>query len=325
MKYFYLLLSAFISFTLNSQQVWQAADLRIRDPFIFADSASGTYYLYRSGRAEINGSMQNVVDVFTGKDLKTWNGPSSCFILPENFWATNMIWAPEMHKYQGKYYLFVTFTSFDTLLSTPENPAKPARYKPFKRGTQVLWSDSPSGPFHILDNRSTTPQDWMCLDGTFYEEDGIPYMIFCHEWLQINDGTVNAVRLKSDLSAMEGAPFVLFKASDAPWVVVKPQGNVTDGPFMYRTKSGKLLMIWSSFGKSGYAELIAYSESGKIAGPWKQLPEPLFTEDGGHGMIFKTFEGNLMFVYHQPNKSPDERLKLIQLDDPGNMISKAKP
>jgi hypothetical protein len=28
----------------------------------------------------------------------------------------------------------------------------------------------------------------MALDGTLWVEDGVPYMIFCHEWIQITDG-----------------------------------------------------------------------------------------------------------------------------------------
>jgi hypothetical protein len=41
----------------------------------------------------------------------------------------------------------------------------------------------------------------MTLDGTLWVEDELPYMVFCHEWVQIKDGTVESVRLKDDLSA----------------------------------------------------------------------------------------------------------------------------
>jgi hypothetical protein len=54
----------------------------------------------------------------------------------------------------------------------------------------------------------------------------------------------------------------LFRASEAPWVRPYQPGNfVTDGPFLHRTKAGKLLMIWSSFRKGGdYAIGVAESE-----------------------------------------------------------------
>jgi len=94
---------------------------------------------------------------------------------------------------------------------------------------------------------------------------------------------------------------------------------VTDGPFLYRTTAGKLLMIWSSFGAGGYATGIAVSASGKVRGPWTQVPEPLFATDGGHGMIFRRFDGQWMLTLHQPNRSPDERARLFELEDTGDL------
>jgi GH43 family beta-xylosidase len=320
MKKFFFVLAAFMVTCTFAQDNYTIDVLRVRDPFILADSASRTYYLYNSSGLRNIAPDNPGVDVFTSKDLKIWEGPFNCFSIPDNFWAKNMVWAPEVHQFNGKYYMFVTFTSHDTIISTPENPFRPDWTKPYRRGTQILWSDSPMGPFHIFENKPTTPEDWMCLDGTLYVENNQPYMVFCHEWVQINDGRIDFVKLKSDLSATEGTPFVLFKASEAPWVVTKKTGNVTDGPFLYRTAKGKLLMIWSGFGENGYAAGIAYSKTGGIAGPWKQFPELLISQDGGHGMIFRTFEGRLMFVFHQPNNSPNERLNMIEIEEKNNLI-----
>ena len=63
----------------------------------------------------------------------------------------------------------------------------------------------------------------------------------------------------------------------------------------------------------GYATLSAASESGSIHGPWLQLPTPLFVDDGGHAMIFHTFDGTPMLALHHPNQSPYERALLIEL------------
>jgi hypothetical protein len=94
----------------------------------------------------------------------------------------------------------------------------------------------------------------MALDGTLFIEKGTPYLVFCHEWIQVEDDTMEVVRLKKDLSGPVGKPRTLFRASDADWVkklevkAYKSSGNITDGPWFYRTKTGKLLMLWSSFG-----------------------------------------------------------------------------
>ncbi len=45
-------------------------------------------------------------------------------------------------------------------------------------------------------------------------------------------------------------------------------------------------MTWSSFANGAYTTGVAISESGRLRGPWRQQAEPLFTDDGGHGMTF---------------------------------------
>jgi GH43 family beta-xylosidase len=288
------------------------ADIHMRDIGVLADSSTHTYYAVASaGRA---------VRAYTSKDLVNWTGPYIVFQTPPDFWgdvSIRSIWAPEMHAYRGKYYLFLTF---DT------NSRFPEQWRDWlprvKRGSQVLVSDSPLGPFRPFENHSTLPVDMMTLDGTLWIEDGVPYMVFAHEWVQIKDGTIEMVQLKDDLSATVGEPKRLFNGSDAPWGRASAQygSYVTDAPYLWRTRTGKLLMIWSSFGTGGYTVGIAESESGKLAGPWKQQPTPLFAEDGGHGMIFRSFDGKLMLILHQPNQSGRERARLFELEDTGETL-----
>jgi hypothetical protein len=164
----------------------------------------------------------------------------------------------------------------------------------------------------------------MALDGTLWVQDGVPYMVYCHEWVQVCDGGMNLVRLKKDLSGADGTPVRLFCASSAEWSTGDgPEGNkhyVTDGCFLYRTRTDKLLMVWSSFKEGVYAVGIAESATGKITGPWIQQPEPLFV-NGGHSMIFRDFEGRLCLVLHSPN-SPGgkERAKILELEDLGHTL-----
>jgi beta-xylosidase len=230
-----------------------------------------------------------------------------------------MVWAPEMHAYNGAYYLFVTLTLRDTL---PD--AKPVDAKSWppmhRRGTWIYRADSPAGPFAPLKDAPHTPPGWMALDGTLHvESDGTPYMVFCHEWVQLIDGAIAAVPLTRDLRDTAGEPVRLFSASAAPGAKTGPlEGKVTDGPFLYRSqKSGALFMIWSTFipGKE-YCVLLARSESGRVTGPWTGHT-PLYTTNGGHGMIFKAFDGALLLALHQPNTGPKERLRLIGLTDDG--------
>lgn len=38
------------------------------------------------------------------------------------------------------------------------------------------------------------------------------------------------------------------------------------------------------------------------------------SEDGGHGMLFKTFDGKQLLAMHTPNKSPMERATFIEIE-----------
>ena len=72
-------------------------------------------------------------------------------------------------------------------------------------------------------------------------------------------------------------------------------------------------MIWSSFGEKGYLQSVLRSDNGKLSGKW--LPQKLlFDTDGGHGMIFRGFDGQLRLALHHPNTGP-ERLTLFPLKE----------
>ena len=284
-------------------------ELRVRDGCVYPDPTTQSYIMYFASRSP-NGRA--AVAAYTSKDLEIWTGPTFVFERPEEWWADRGIWAPEMHAYKGKYYLFLTFDS------SHKFPEQWRDWLPrVKRASQILVADSPMGPFKPFANKPTLPEDMMTLDGTLWVEDGAPYMVFCHEWVQIKDGTVEMIRLTDDLSATVGEPKRLFHGSDAPWSKKSEQYgcHVTDGPWFYRTQGGKLLMLWSSGSATGYAVGIATSTSGKLAGPWTQSPTALFAADGGHAMLFRKFDGQLMLALHQPNQTPNERERFIELDE----------
>ncbi|HWQ91828.1 MAG TPA: hypothetical protein VN673_09160, partial [Clostridia bacterium] len=77
---------------------------------------------------------------------------------------------------------------------------------------------------------------------------------------------------------------------------------------------------WSSFTDTGYTTGLAISDSGKVAGPWRQQSDPFFREDGGHPMIFRRFDGSWMVSLHSPNRSPAERCRLIEVEDTGETL-----
>ena len=317
----YLLFMALFMVISSFAQNLTLKDIYIRDPFIVPVAEEGVYYMYASSPTTENGVTYGGMVAYKSKDLKTWTGPVRVFDVPRDNWITGTVWAPEVHSYNGKYYLFATLNS-DIIWKAPEK-GHPAFTH---RATQVFWAERPEGPFRAFDEKVPhTPMGQMCLDGTLWVENGIPYMIYCHEWVEMMDGTMELVQLKDDLSGTVGQPIRLFCASAAEWSTGSARSDgqrtyVTDGCFLYRTRTGKLLMIWSSFKNGDYAIGIAESATGKVIGPWRQQKEPLFEKDGGHGMIFKTFEGELRLVLHSPNGGGLERAHLFEIEDCGDTL-----
>ena len=267
-------------------------EIRIRDPFILTDKENGCYYMYGTTALE-KGTLaaRNTFSVYKTKDLESFEEPKIIFNGSEiGFWADRDFWAPEVHKYNGKYYLFGSCKAEGKC-----------------RATQIFVSDTPDGIFKPVSDKPITPEGWECLDGTFFVEGGIPYVVFCHEWVQVKDGEIWAMPLKEDLSAPTGEPVMLFRATDNPNVSelggTAPGNYVTDGPFLYR-EDGKVKMIWSSFYKNRY--LVLEAEADSLLSEWRHGGSR-FDFDGGHAMVFETLEGKRMISLHRPNSANNER------------------
>ena len=273
-------------------------EINLRDPFVLVHG--GKYYLYGTRGKDCWGKCDGF-DVYRGEDLSHWEGPFVCFHNDGSFWADRNYWAPEVHPWQGGFFMFASFKA--------ENR---------RRGTAILRADTPMGPFLPWSDGLVTPPEWECLDGTFYgSREGKPYMVFCHEWVQAGDGEIWAMPLRADLKAPCGDPFLLFRASEAPWSKLMHHssgktGYVTDGPFLFRREDGSLCCLWSGFSDQGYVQGLAVSDNGEIDGHFLQQP-PLYTENGGHGMLFRDLEGRLTLTLHAPNRHLEERPCFISI------------
>lgn len=290
----------------RSDKMKKNQEIQIRDPFVYVNRKENKYYLFGSTDKNIWGKGVGF-DVWVGEDLENWSGPYPVFRPDDDFYAEENFWAPEVHYYQGAYYMFATFLMKET----------------GKRGTAILKSNALTGPFEPHSDGIVTPENWFSLDGTLCaEEDGMPWMVFCHEWVEIGDGEICAIPLSRDLKQAAGEPVTLFAASDAPWPTSfyhkkrnTRKNYVTDGPYIYRARNGELLLLWASFIDNVYAQGIARSASGKVTGPWIHDDKPLFKSDGGHGMLFHDLQDQLYLTLHSPNQTPNERPLFIKMTE----------
>ena len=302
-----------------------ADSIPIRDPFILTDPEAGLYYLYARTAFETSvGSIPPVpvgVQVYLSRDLVNWSEPRVVLTLPDSSWARDKVWAPEVHPFEDRYYMFVTLTSTERLADQRPAAAREGWPELVRRGTQIFVGETPTGPFEAFANEPQTPVDWMALDGTFWVENGKPYMVFCHAWQQIEDGTMVVAPLSPDLSRAVGEPQILFRASDAPWGDFNRRGYVTNGPYLHRLQDGKLILIWSSYGTQGYAVGQAVSASGSVFGPWVQSKQLLFEANGGHAGLFRDLQGKLNLVLHQPNSPRGaERMRIFPLEERDGLL-----
>lgn len=281
-------------------------DIQMRDPFVVPVAEERLYYLFGTTDKDIWQGPGTGFNCYRGSDLENWEGPFPAFRPPEGFWGTTNFWAPEVHRCRGRWYMLATFYGSGV-----------------RRGTAILAADRLPGPFVPHSDGAVTPRDWECLDGTLFVDDsGSPWMVFCHEWLQVIDGETCAIRLAGDFKHSLGDPVVLFHASDALWskAMNEEGARVTDGPFLYRASDGGLLMLWASHGEKGYVQGLARSTSGLVTGPWVQDSQPVFEADGGHGMLFRRFDGQLMLTLHSPNDSPNERPVFLPVEEKNRRI-----
>lgn len=300
------------------------SELRVRDPYILPVPEENGYYLFMNSAVVGRSDPYEAVCALRTADFVSFEEPVPVLKLDKPC-ATVQCWAPEVHRYAGKWYMLTTHSwridgcGIQTVTLPPDEV----------RGTYIYVADSPLGPYRPWSDGPVTPWSSLALDGTlFVDREGQPWMVYCHEWLQTHDGLMEAIPLTKDLKQAAGDPILLFAGSAAPWsrgryvdvheddrtFPIHDHTHVTDGPFLFYAPDDALCMLWSTWDGEVYKTGIAYSESGCVRGPWKHCPDALFEDDGGHGMLFLTLEGQLTLAIHQPNSAMKERLKLLPVE-----------
>lgn len=132
-------------------------DMPLHDPFIVADKETRTYYLYTSNVSSVSGVHGTGTMVYRSQNLRDWMRPVVVFLAAdqEGLWATDGGWAPEVHEWGGKYYLFTTLHNQNKPLPVPPptNGARrsrsattcAARSSPYPTR---CWGPSPSSTRH---------------------------------------------------------------------------------------------------------------------------------------------------------------------------------
>ena len=108
-------------------------DIRIRDPYVVAEN--GNYYLYSSSfvKEQLKDYDEKCLYmvVYQSADLKEWSDPKVVFQyeVTEESELRADFWAPEIHRYNNKFYAFMSFLNRRGI-----------------RGTYIAAADTPDEP-----------------------------------------------------------------------------------------------------------------------------------------------------------------------------------
>ena len=275
-----------------------AHEIHIRDPFVIAEN--NQYYLLGTTGDDPWGRASDLT-LYQSNDLR--NFEVKCVMVNDGSLDeyTN-IWAPEMHKYKGKYYLILS-----------------AFRKDLGRGSFIFVSDNLDDNFKMLTGKYITPAGWGCLDATLFVQDDIPYLCFSNEWTtpisNDGDGSLFIAQLSDDLTELVGEPKKIVSGKNCPYAIEvgdeKCRGYIAEGPFLYEENENTIL-LWSTVTKTGYSVLKSVSRNGAMGD--YSLEEVVFDKDGGHCMRFKDLDGKQWITFHQPNITPNERMKLFDMN-----------
>lgn len=271
--------------------------IRVRDPFFIKEN--DIFYLIGTTGNDCWEAGSDF-SVYATQDFENFEFVSTAFD-KSNMPYHTQFWAPEIHKYKGKYYMLVSA-------------------KRQERGTYILVSDKINKGYKLLMDRPITPPEWTCLDATLYVENGEPYLVFSNEWVNTvnkdGDGSLFVAKLSDDLteiispckkiiSGKDSGFAKLVKYTDEIW------GYIAEGPYLDKDDNGDLLLYWSTITDSGYCVAVSRSKNG-IMGDFV-FDKMLFDKDGGHCMVFER-NGKKYITFHQPNHSPHERAVIYDLD-----------
>lgn len=237
------------------------------DPFILLHK--GTYYAY--GTANPNG-----IEVYTSDDLLTWKQPKEKLALKKgDVWGEKWFWAPEVHYYKGKFYMFY---------SAEEHIC-------------VATADHPLGPF-TQEVKEPMIANEKCIDNSLFVENGKPYMIYD----RFNDG------LNIWIAELEPNLLKIIPGTEKPcihvsqkWEEVWPRVN--EGAFIIKHKK-KFYMTYSGNSYESPFYGIGFAVADQLIGPWtKYEKNPIFQKPSGlvgvgHSAMFKDKKGDWRIVFH---------------------------
>lgn len=288
--------------------------IEMGDPFVYEHE--GMYYMTgTTGLSDGQGFAY-----YSSPDLITWTYRGVLYRKPQNHKGTDAFWAPEVKYYKGKFYM--TYSCY-----MPESELAE---------TCLAVSETPNGPFEDL----YTPWvdfGYSVIDGhIFVDDDSAVYLYFSRNDSGdgIGIGTNYVVKLKEDLSGVDGEPTLVSEASQEWEKVNWDKNRCNEGPSVF--KENDLYYMTYSANDTGFEDYgVGVATAEHPLGPWTKYEDnPLMTTDltngissPGHNSIVTAPDGNRYIIYHRHTDPAAEKpnwdrvvcMDKLYIDDHGKL------
>lgn len=268
----------------------------VRDPCIIHEG--DTYYLVftmwpfsapdpsRRDWADLGSSPG--IRVFTSKDLRTWT-PGPWLVksadLPNDCPYKHRFWAPEIHKFAGKFYLI--FTADNWVNRPPDMNPGQGMY------AFVGVADQPQGPYQHI----TKIPDGPCDTTLFADAAGKTYAVMPAHDISIQQ--IDLTHLPEGKLTWIGPRRVIATADNSDIHQSTP-ATYLEGPWVQKIGQ-RYALFYAAFyrnavnpNQSEYWTGVSYATSPQ--GPWKKDPRGRVFM-GGHLAVFKGPDGRDWFSY----------------------------
>ena len=312
-------------------------DVEFGDPYILNDG-DGKFYMYGTG-----GGAEDGFATYSSNDLVSWEFEGQVYKgNDEDSWAIGSFWAPEVYKFNNKYYMFFSAQWRNNPQDELEN---------FKIGVAV--ADNPTGPFKEMRDEPLFDPGYPVIDANvFQDDDGKFYLYYSRvaykhpveteisEWArekgwfeEIEESWVYGIELKSDFSGVIGEPVLLLRPpksmedENAEWEsrsVTSKEVNRrwTEGSYTFKD-NGTYYMMYSAnfYGGKNYA--VGYATAESPLGPYtKAKSNPILEKNTPKGgKVTGTGHNSLVFirdriytVYHGRTKETGEK-RVVFIDE----------
>lgn len=312
-------------------------NVKFGDPYIL-DNADGTYYMYGTGGGAIDG-----FSVYSSTNLVDWKYENQVYHgNTSESWCISAFWAPEVYKFNEKYYLFYSANWRYNPSNEEEN---------FHIGVAV--SDRPTGPFKDIKNEPLFEPGYPIIDANVFKDDDGKYYLYysraCYkhpveseiaQWAkenelfdEIEESWVYGIELSPDFKSVIGEPVLLLRPplkmddKNAEWEsrsVTSKEINRrwTEGSFTFK-KNDTYYIMYSANYYAGENYAVGYATSNSPLGPFaKSGNNPILekntqyggdvTGTGHNSVLFLDKLGKMYCVYHgRTTKTGEERVVFI--------------